>query len=40
VPGRAYYGTTERQTNSNIPTVGAQRQKPRNANDPNPCTSA
>jgi hypothetical protein len=39
IPGRFLYGTTERTTNSNIPSVGDQRQQtPRNANDPNPCT--
>jgi hypothetical protein len=37
IPGRFLYGTTERQTNLNMPSVGQQRQKPRNANDPNPC---
>jgi hypothetical protein len=37
LPGRLYYGTSERQTNPHVPDVSAQRQKPRNANDPNPC---
>lgn len=38
IPGRLLYGTTERATNPNIPTVGEQRQSPRNPNDPQPCT--
>lgn len=38
IPGRLLYGTTERQTNPNIPSVGQQRQTPRNPNDPNPCS--
>lgn len=36
VPARLLYGTTERQTNTNVPDVGTQRAT-RNANDPNPC---
>ncbi|MEZ4415904.1 MAG: SusD/RagB family nutrient-binding outer membrane lipoprotein [Gemmatimonadota bacterium] len=36
VPGRLFYGLTERQTNPNIPAPAQQPQ--RNANDPNPCT--
>jgi hypothetical protein len=35
IPGRLLYGLTERQTNPNVPDVGAQ--PPRNANDPNAC---
>ena len=35
IPGRLFYGVTERQTNPNVPAVGAQ--PPRNANDPNAC---
>jgi hypothetical protein len=45
IPGRLLYGATERATNPRtddnprgIPDVGEQRQTPRNANDPQPCT--
>lgn len=40
LPGRLLYGTTERQTNSNVPDVGEQRQTPRNSNDPAACPTA
>ena len=35
VPGRLYYGLTERQTNPNIPVP--DQQPARNTNDPAPC---
>lgn len=37
IPARLLYGTTEAQTNPNIPSVAEQRLSPRNDNDPNPC---
>jgi hypothetical protein len=39
VPGRFLYGTTEKQTNPNIPTEGSL-QTSRNENDPNPCPTS
>ena len=36
VPGRFLYGTTEKQTNPNVPAE-ASRETGRNQNDPNPC---
>lgn len=36
VPGRLYYGQSERQSNTNVPDV--DKQPKRNANDPNACT--
>ena len=36
VPGRLFYGQSERQANENIPETSAQPS--RNDNDPNPCT--
>jgi hypothetical protein len=39
VPGRFFYGTTEKQTNPNIPAEGPLLTA-RNANDPNPCPTS
>jgi hypothetical protein len=36
--GRLLYGSAERQTNPNIPTVAQQLANPRNWNDPNACS--
>jgi hypothetical protein len=38
IPARLFYGTTERQTNPNIPDVTAQQAHPHNWNDPNGCS--
>jgi hypothetical protein len=39
IPGRLFYGSTEKQTNPNIPAEGPL-QTARNANDPNPCPTS
>jgi hypothetical protein len=39
IPGRFYYGSTEKQTNPNIPAEGTL-QTSRNKNDPNACPTS
>lgn len=40
MPGRLYYGTGERSTNSNLRDLPPDRQPARNTNDPGTCTNS